>query len=56
MNINKAVEMILNNEIKDKKTYRNVDKTINENLHLILNKKEIISKLDKIKYKVLYNM
>lgn len=55
MNINEAIELLLNDGITDKRTYRKVDKIINDNLHLIINKKKIISKLDKVRYDIFYN-
>lgn len=54
--INKAIERIKNNDIKDKVEFRKINKLIRENLHMVANKREIIEKLDRIKYKVLYGM
>lgn len=54
--MNKAIERIKNNDIKDKVEFRKINKLIRENLHMVANKREIIEKLDIIKYKVLYGM
>ena len=54
--MNKTIERIKNNDIKDKVEFRKINKLIRENLHMVANKREIIEKLDIIKYKVLYGM